>query len=91
MNKNNWPPFYIEPPTMSQQFRDFADTVKTMEEWIKAQKPKEEKKDEKKNTNVFKNWLLLGLASPFLILFFMWAEFTIFIDILEKAQAIKLK
>jgi hypothetical protein len=90
MNKNNWPPFYMEPPSFAQQFRDFTDTVKAWDEWNKAQKPKEEKKEDKK-TNVFKNWLLLGLASPFLILFFMWAEFTIFIDILEKAQAIKLK
>jgi hypothetical protein len=91
MNRNY--PFYIEReerPTLSQQLRDAADALKIFEELKKSgEKPKEDKKPEK--GNAFRTYLILGCTFPFIVLAFMWLEFTIFIDILEKAQAIKLK
>lgn len=90
-NNRNWPPFYIEPerPSLLGQFEEAMKVVKLIEELRKADKPKEDKKDEKK-PNVFKTWLLttIGLFAAFP--FMVWISMSLYMDLILKAKHLPL-
>lgn len=86
-------PFYIEReerPTLSQQLRDAADALKIFEELRKPPEKKEEKKDDKKG-DMRKTYILLGLATPFLLAGLFWFEVSLMVDLIIKLQNIKVK
>lgn len=92
MNKNNWPPFYIEREerrSMSDDFRSFVETFRAFEEFKNSQKPKEEKKDEKK-PNVFKTWLLTSIGLIAAFPFLVWISMSLYMDLILKAKHLPL-
>ena len=90
---NNRYPFYIEREehrSFAQQFRDMAEAMEIMEKLKKSgEKPKDDKK--LNNGGLLRTWIVLGCLAPFIILLFTWLEITMAFDILEKAQALKVK
>jgi hypothetical protein len=81
-------PFYIdreERPSLLQQFEEAMKVVKLIEELKKSDKPKEDKKDDKK-PSFAKMYVLLGLGTFAMVPIVMWLHFTLFLDILQKAQ-----
>ena len=81
-------PFYIEReerPSFAAQFRDLADAIEILDKMKKGDKPKEEKKEDKK-PSAFKTWILMSIGSFLLFPVFVWLWFTIFIDIIMKAK-----